>query len=329
MRTIRVVPRQVVRWTALAFAATTIGAVVARQITAGSRIRQALRAELWRVHQQGSDAAPLPDALRRDLAARLQAEMPPLRWQAAQTLGEWRDPRTVPVLLAALRDERGTQRTCRIAQALGRVGDPSAVPELVWASAHPTNIDLRMCATHALAEIGGKSVFRPLAYKAIRATAFQDRRAAIAALGDLGRVEAEIARNDASPALRRRALSALWQIGLLRGEARPRLLAALGRHEHWVRDDWILRQIAQRWAGRSAVAVNRFAAGADALWSHRLQACAILLVRHALRRETIGALEQSNRTSRILAAELKRAQPAGGLYAVVDQVPALQTEINP
>ena len=207
-----------------------------------------------------------------------------------------------------------------MAQALGHIGDPIAVPELVWASAHPTNVDLRMCATAALAEIGGASVLAPLMEKARRAADSQDRHAAIAALGELGNPEAvpalrEIARSEAPAAMRARSLSALWQIGLLRDDAVPRLLAALGRHEHWVHDDWILLQLAQRWDPRCAAALNRYAASSDILWFDRVRACALLLDRRALEPATLAALQiEADRPGRILAAELQRAMPPSDTY---------------
>ncbi len=75
---------------------------------------------------------------------------PAERWRAIEILGELRDPRAAPALLAALADPRGTVRPCLAAQSLGQVGDVEALDALIQASRERKNDDLRLCAIKAL-----------------------------------------------------------------------------------------------------------------------------------------------------------------------------------
>lgn len=75
---------------------------------------------------------------------------PAERWRAISLLGELRDPRALPALLAALSDRRGTVRPCLAAQSLGALRDPRAVDALIAAVGARDNEDLRLCAIKAL-----------------------------------------------------------------------------------------------------------------------------------------------------------------------------------
>ncbi len=117
------------------------------------------------------------------LIAELRSKRPIRRWEAAERLGDCAAEVATPALIAALRDEQGTQRTCQIAHNLGRIGDRRAVPALIRAIDHPTNADLRVCATLALGDIGDQRALKPL-ISAYRARGSLTTLRSIAYLGD-------------------------------------------------------------------------------------------------------------------------------------------------
>jgi len=131
--------------------------------------------------QLGSPRAPKEPVA--SLIAELRSEQPIRRWVAAERLGDCAAEVATPALIAALRDEQGTQRTCQIAHNLGRIGDRRAVPALISAIVHPTNLDLRVCATLALGDIGDQRALEPL-ISAYRASGSLIALHSIAYLGD-------------------------------------------------------------------------------------------------------------------------------------------------
>ena len=269
--------------------------------TAEKRFDAAMQSELWNLRQATGDAAPLDSAKRAELHARLASPEGFHRWPAAAELASWRDTRSLPILIATMQDDAGTQRTCLIAQAIGKVGDPAAIPALCQAMMHPSNRDLRLCATHALAEIGDVSAVQPLIEKAIRRDLPRDDYlAAIRALGDLGSPEAlptlqRLAASDSDEAVRQWATNAIAQIEMLRSaNAVAELTGALLGNERWVEHRWILRQLERRWDQRVADPLAAYIGRGGALPSENLvQATALLIHHRTLTPRSIELLSQS------------------------------------
>lgn len=99
-------------------------------LTAERRFLENLDAELWKLAQPGVDRAELSTEARAHLRAVLCSRDPMSRWQAALVLAHWKDRDSVPDLVAAMQDDRGTRRTCVMAQCLGAVADSNAVNQL-------------------------------------------------------------------------------------------------------------------------------------------------------------------------------------------------------
>ena len=240
------------------------------RLTAESRFDAKLDAELWKLRQPGIERDPLSSIEHEGYLALLRCADPSSRWQAAADLGHWRDRNAVGAIVAAMQDDEGTQKTCRMAQSLGAIGDSNAVPALLEAIHHPRNLDLRVCATQALAQIGDARAIAPLAAKAGNLTLREDDRvSAMLALGDLARPEAapvlqRIAATDSDKRFRIVAVAALRQIELMQtNDPVPALAEELNSPAHWIQRSWMIQKLGERWDSRSAAALNRFLRRSD------------------------------------------------------------------
>ena len=269
-------------------------------LTAESRFYARLDAELWKLRAPGVDRVQLSPIERERYRALLRCNDPSSRWQAAADLGRWQDKASVFPLVAALQDDEGTQKTCRIAQSLGAIGDSNAVPALLEAIHHPRNLDLRVCATHALAEIGDARAVGPLIAKAENVELREDDRvSAMLALGDLARPEAapalqQIASSDLDKRFRMVAVAALRQIELMQSnDPVPALAVELNSPAHWIRRAWLIRKLGEKWDSRAAEALNRFLRRSDGWTSDRIQATALLLHRRSMDADLVQELAAS------------------------------------
>ena len=258
-------------------------------LTAESRFYARLDVELWRLRQSGVDGVPLSPGERERYRALLCCADPASRWQAAADLGRWQDKASVSALIVALKDDAGTQKTCRISQSLGAIGDSNAVPALLEAIHHPRNLDLRVCATHALAQIGDVRAIEPLIAKAENQKLPEDDRvSAMLALGDLAHPEAVpalhcIATTDQDQRFRIIATAALQQIELMQtNDPVPALAEELNSPGHWIQRAWVIQKFGEKRDSRAAVALNNFLRRSDGWASDRIAATALLLYRHSL-----------------------------------------------
>lgn len=271
------------------------------RMTARSHFEGSLRQALWELRQSDGEPLVLPTEERLKLLRQLRSPIAPKRWDAAKILASWKDSASVPSLVAAMQDEKGTHRTCEIAHALGQIGHPAAVPALAQAIDHPRNLDLRVCATQALAEIGDEAALAPLLKKVAQPGQLRDDCAgAIVALGELGSMQAlpalrTIAEQNADPRIRDLSESTIAQIELLGGEAVvPKLLAALDDNSDWIHDRWIFNQLGKRWDDQVRVALNDYLASRKEVRTDNLiQATALLIHHQDLMPATIEALAQS------------------------------------
>jgi len=264
--------------------------------TAESRFPAKLDAELWRLHQSVQPQA-ISSEKREDTLAFLRCADPPSRWQAAADLAQWKDKASTMAIVAAMQDDEGTQKTCRMAQSLGAMGDSNAVPALLEAIHHPRNLDLRVCATHALAQIGDPRAVEALAAKATNLDLWEDdRSSAVMALGELASPEAvpalkKIATTDKDGRFRVIAVAALRQIEIMQtNDPVPVLAAELNLPAHWIQRSWIIQKLGESWDARSAAALNSFLLRTDAWSSDRIQAAALLLNHHALATNSVQNL---------------------------------------
>jgi HEAT repeat protein len=271
------------------------------RLTAESRFYAKLDAELWKLRQPAVDRVALSASKRAHYHALLRCADPASRWQAAADLARWRDRDSVPALIAALQDDEGTQKTCRIAQSLGELGDAMAVPALLQAIHHPRNLDLRVCATHALAEIGDARAVTPLIAKAENLDLREDDRvSAILVLGDLARPEAvpalhRIIRKEPDQRFRTIAAAAMRQIELMQCDDPVNPLAeALNSPSNWIHRRWFIEKLGERWDSRVAEALNRFLRRPDGWTSDRIQATALLLHRRSLDADLLRELAASS-----------------------------------
>jgi HEAT repeat protein len=269
-------------------------------LTAESRFYAKLDAELWKLRAPGADRVQLSPIERERYRALLRCNDPSSRWQAAADLGRWQDKASVFPLVAAMQDDDGTQKTCRIAQSLGAIGDSNAVPALLQAIHHPRNLDLRVCATHALAEIGDARAVGPLIAKAENAGLPEDDRvSAMLGLGHLAHSEAapalhRIAASDSDERFRTIAAAALRQIELMQNiDPVPALAEELNSPAHWVQRAWLIQKLGEKWDSRAAEALNRFLRRSDGWTSDRIRATALLLHRRCLGSDLLNELAAS------------------------------------
>ncbi len=286
--------------------------------TAESRFYAKLDAELWKLRAAGVDRVQLSPIERERYRALLRCNDPSSRWQAAADLGRWQDNASVFSLVAAMQDDDGTQKTCRIAQSLGAIGDSNAVPALLQAIHHPRNLDLRVCATHALAEIGDARAVGPLIAKAENVELREDDRvSAMLALGDLARSEAApalhgIAASDSDKRFRTIAAAALRQIELMQNnDPVPAVAVELNSPAHWIRRAWLIQKLGEKWDSRAAEALNRFLRRSDGWTLDRIQAAALLLHRRSLEAEVMHELADSDVKENRWLAEYAQTFEAG------------------
>jgi HEAT repeat protein len=97
---------------------------------------------------------------KRDIAGLVKALIHPkdrsLAVPAAAALGEIRDPRAVPLLIAALGDKDWKLRAAA-AEALGKIGDPRAAQPLI-AILVDSRWDVRSAAEEALEQLDARAV---------------------------------------------------------------------------------------------------------------------------------------------------------------------------
>lgn len=269
-------------------------------LTAESRFDAKLDAELQKFRQSEAGGVQLSPLERERYEALLRCADAASRWQAAADLGRWQDKALVYSLAEAMRDDDGTQKTCRMAQSLGAIGDSNAVPALLEAIHHPHNLDLRVCATHALAQIGDVRAVRPLIEKAENPKLMEDDRvSAVLALGDLACPEAipalqHIATTDPDQRFRTIATEALRQIELMQTtDPVPALAEELNSPGHWIQRAWLIQKLGEKWDSRAAVALNNFLRRSDGWTSDRIAAMALLLYRHSLEADLASELSMS------------------------------------
>ena len=269
-------------------------------LTAESRFDAKLNAELQKLRHTEAGSVQLSPLERERYSALLRCADAASRWQAAADLGRWQDKASVYSLVAAMRDDDGTQRTCLMAQSLGAIGDSNAVPALLEAIHHPRNLDLRVCATHALVEIGDVRAIEPLIAKAENSKLGEDDRvSAILALGDLAHPEAvpalqHIATTDPDQRFRTIAIAALRQIEVMQtNDPVPALAEELNSPGHWIQRAWLIQKLGERWDSRAAVALNNFLRRSDGWASDRIAATASLLYRHSLETDLVHKLAVS------------------------------------
>lgn len=140
-----------------------------------------------------------------------------IQYQAAEALGELRDPTAVEPLMHSLTGDRYAGIRWKAAEALARIGPPS-VPFLVRVLSHPED-DVRWMAAIALGEIGDPSSLDPLILLLSEEDRFVRSRAAFAisrfgasAVDPLAR-----ALEEGGPSTRWGAAYALGKIGDPRG----------------------------------------------------------------------------------------------------------------
>lgn len=97
----------------------------------------------------------------RPLIAALKDTRPRLRWNAALTLGEIRDPQAVAPLAEALRDADPMVRTWA-AKALGDIGDARALDPLLVAMKEDADVNVRQYAVTSLGSLRDRRAIEPL-----------------------------------------------------------------------------------------------------------------------------------------------------------------------
>ncbi len=138
-----------------------------------------------------SNTAAMPEQLSWDEAvAKLQGPDLAQRYYAAWYLGMIRDPRSVDILLQALKDEDdrtalgGYPLRRNAAKSLGLIGDTQAVPGLV-AALECSDFYVRAEAAYALAKIGDREALPSLIQKLEAPDTDQPWEAIIDAIGQL------------------------------------------------------------------------------------------------------------------------------------------------
>ncbi|MCZ6680943.1 MAG: HEAT repeat domain-containing protein, partial [Candidatus Poribacteria bacterium] len=289
-----------------------IVAVAIYKATERAHFEKRLQQTLWELRQSGDSPEVLQTEARLKLLRQLRSRYAEKRWGAAKVIASWRDCASVPALIGAMQDDKGTQRTCQMAQALGQIGDPTAVPALAQALYHPNNVDLRVCATHALAEIGETDALAALLEKVTPPNrSGGDYEIAILAIGEIGLPQAlptlrTIAEQNASPRIRELAESAIKQIELLGGEdVMTKLLAALEDNSDWIQDSWIFKQLHKHWDDHVAVALNDYLASyKNGRTDNLIQATALLIHHHGLMPSTMAVLAQSPKRQKQWLAQI-------------------------
>lgn len=308
-RTLRFASHSPVKTIVIGLALWGAALVAYGKFTEHTRFNAEFASAVWGWSQAGEHPRSLTSEAQRNVFGRLASSEPPERWVAAHELGEWRDPKALWPLIAAMEDDAGTRRTCLMAQALGKLHDPAAVPALVQAAQHPRNVDLRVCATHSLGTIGDASAVEFLAKRAADESVNQgDRSAAISALGEIGSPRVlpaleMVSSTTQASMLRSIAVSAIHQIELLQANAEENLLGAIGDNSDWIQDDWILAQLDRRWNENVAARLNEILRAQKKLHPGlKLQITALLTAKESLGNETLEVFQaSSDRQDRWLA----------------------------
>lgn len=169
-----------------------------------------------------------------------------VRAEAARSLGELEDPRSVEALSRALRTDESAEVRRMAAWALGEIEDPAAVPALDHAIRNDADVEVRRMAAWALGEIESPAAVDALG-AAIGDGDLEVRMAAAWALGEIEDPRAvpwlKRAMGDSNPGVRRKAAWALGEIESL--EAVDPLARALGDDDAEVRQTaaWALGEI--------------------------------------------------------------------------------------
>ncbi len=209
-----------------------------RSLGEDARYERYLRRDLLlALHLVGEARERPPEAFRRilDRASRLlgRSDIPSaLKRALAEALGEIGDPRAIPALVGALKDENERVRRAA-AVALGRIGAP-AVPALIGAL-KDADREVRRAAAEALGRIGDREAV-PALIGALKDADWEVRGAAAEALVRIGApaVPALVgALKDENGWVRGAAAEALGRVGDPR--AVPALVGALEDAEEWVR----------------------------------------------------------------------------------------------
>lgn len=319
--------KKLLEYAAIASLIWLIGALITYQATERTRFEAELSLALRELQQRDETAQPLTPLARAELLQKLNSSKAPQRWQAADELAIWKDQASVPALVIAMQDDRGTERTCVIAQSLGKLGSGEALPALIQAINHPQNLDLRVCATHALTDIGDPRAVQPLIEKAKdRSTLEDDYASAITALGDLGFPQAlqvlrEIAEHDPDCRMRTIASAAIRRIEMVQSDdPAAALVSALENPVAWIYDEWILNALAKRWEPRVADALNVYLSSGAHLTHHRIQVTALLLYHGAMHSGTIRSLAKSGKRQNLWLADYASAFEASATIAQAQKV---------
>ncbi|MCH7589671.1 HEAT repeat domain-containing protein [PVC group bacterium] len=152
-------------------------------LTARSRVESEIKDIYFSLKQASAEKQDLDSTKREELISKLISKEPSYRWEAASELARWKDQKSVNAIIDAMRDTKGTIRTCVMAESLGRIGDRKAIPALIQAMNQPVNQDLRICATQAIGEMRDNRALSPLIEK-IRHS--EDEFFTAEALGKLG-----------------------------------------------------------------------------------------------------------------------------------------------
>ena len=140
-------------------------------------------------------------------------------------------------LIAAMRDNSGTQRVCVMAQALGHLKDPRALSALTQAAFDPSNRDLRLCAIRSIGMIGDRSAVPDLITALRQNNTPLQTASTLARLGDVRAVQPliEAAGNEA---IRPWMIRALGELGSEEAKTylADELKVAVSKHQNLIEE---------------------------------------------------------------------------------------------